>query len=192
MTVATPVKFKLGSIILCSLALVTGCAHRPNEISGRNAALTAHDNMRAEEHRTKSDTEIHELIDGFVKAIRAKDMNGIMSVFAPEVVSFDFGPPLQHGGGHDFEKRWQELFESYQGPIQYEVQELNITASDAVAFTRSLNWISGTLKNGNKRDRWLRWTASYRKTNGKWLIVHEHVSVPVDVKEGKALLDLKP
>ena len=56
----------------------------------------------------------------------------------------------------------------------------------------SLNRLSGTMKNGQKNDRWLRWTACYRKTNGKWLIVHEHVSVPADVRNGKAMLDLKP
>jgi hypothetical protein len=27
---------------------------------------------------------------------------------------------------------------------------------------------------------------------GQWLIEHEHVSVPVDVENGKAVLDLKP
>jgi ketosteroid isomerase-like protein len=61
-----------------------------------------------------------------------------------------------------------------------------------MAFTHSLNGISGTMKNGQKADRWLRWTACYRKTNGKWLIVHEQVSVPVDLRSGKAVLDLQP
>jgi len=31
-----------------------------------------------------------------------------------------------------------------------------------------------------------------RKTSGKWLIVHEQVSVPIDSGSGKAVLDLKP
>jgi ketosteroid isomerase-like protein len=43
-----------------------------------------------------------------------------------------------------------------------------------------------------RTDRWLRWTACYRKTNGKWLIIHEQVSVPVDLRTGNAILDLKP
>jgi ketosteroid isomerase-like protein len=94
--------------------------------------------------------------------------------------------------GQVFVKRWQELFESYQGPIDYEIRDLRITAGDVVAFSHSLNRIGGTIKNGQKSDRWLRWTACYRKTNGKWLIVHEQVSVPVDVPNGKAVLDLKP
>jgi len=143
-------------------------------------------------NKTNYEAEIRELIDGFVKALRAKDINGVMSVFAPEIVSFDFGPPLQHGGGETFIKRWQELFESYQSPIAYEVNDLSITVSDGVAFSYSLNRIGGTMKNGQKTDRWLRWTACYRKINGKWLIVHEHVSVPADLRSGKAMMDLKP
>jgi uncharacterized protein (TIGR02246 family) len=148
--------------------------------------------MVNEENRTKDKAAIRDLIDGFVKAIRAKDINGVMSVFAPEVVSYDLGPPLQHGGGEDFKKRWQELFEAYQGPIDYEIRDLSITAGDDVAFSHSLNRISGVLRNGEQSNRWLRWTACYRKTNGKWLIVHEQVSVPVDVRSRKAMLDLKP
>jgi uncharacterized protein (TIGR02246 family) len=148
--------------------------------------------MIIEEDKAKDEATIRELIDGFVKAIRAKDINGVMSVFAPEVVSFDLGPPLQHGGGEIFMKRWQELFELYQNPIEYEVRDLSIIAGDDVAFSHSLNRVGGTMKNGRKSDRWLRWTACYHKTNGKWLIVHEHVSVPVDLGNGKAMLDLKP
>lgn len=185
-------KFKLGSAFLLIIAIVTACSSRPNEANARTTNLTPQNPMTSEENTTKNEAAIRELIDGFVKAIRAKDMNGVMSVFAPEVVSFDLGPPLQHGGGEAFMKRWQELFGSYQSPIDYEVRDLRITAGGDVAFSYSLNRISGTTKNGQKTDRWLRWTACYRKTNGKWLIVHEQVSVPIDVRNGKAMLDLKP
>src|SRR5581483_11546388 len=182
-------KFRIGSIFLCAVALVTVFSRLTNEGNAGNLTVNT---MTAKENSTKNEAEIRELVDGFVKAIRARDINGVMSVFAPDVVSFDLGPPLQHGGGQEFTKRWQELFESYQGPIDYEVHNLSITAGDDVAFSHSLNRIGGTIKNGQKTDRWLRWTACYRKTDGKWLVVHEQVSVPVDVKNGKAILDLKP
>jgi len=142
-----------------------------------------------EQDRATEEAAIRKLIDGFVRAIRAKDIEGVMSVFSPDVVSFDISPPLQHGGGDAFVKRWQALFDSYQTPIAYELRELSIDASDEVAFSHSLNRMSGTMTNGVKTDRWLRWTACYRKINGAWLIVHEQVSVPVDMRSGKALLD---
>jgi ketosteroid isomerase-like protein len=47
-------------------------------------------------------------------------------------------------------------------------------------------------KDGNPIDMTLRLTDVLRKIKGKWLIVHEHVSVPVDVATGKADLTSKP
>ena len=130
-------------------------------------------------------------IDAFVAAIRSKDIAGVMDAFAPEVVSFDIGPPLQHGGGEEFRKRWQAVFDLFPGPIGYEVAELQVQSSQDLAWTRSLNRMHGTTRDGEV-DRWLRWTACWRKAEGRWRIVHEHVSVPVDLRGGKALLALKP
>jgi ketosteroid isomerase-like protein len=67
---------------------------------------------------------------------------------------------------------------------------VRIAAADDVAFSYCLHRVKGTLKSGQKTDWWLRWTAGYPKINGKWLIIHEQVSVPVDFKSGKAMLAL--
>jgi ketosteroid isomerase-like protein len=61
-----------------------------------------------------------------------------------------------------------------------------------MAFGHSLNRISGTLKNGNRTGYWVRWTGCFRKIDGTWLIVHDQVSVPLDVESGRALLNLEP
>ena len=113
-------------------------------------------------------------------------------MYAQEVVTFDIVPPLRHIGADALRKLWEEVFSVYQGPIDYEIHDLTITVGDDVAFTHSLNRISGTLNNGQKTELWLRWTAGFRKINGTWLIVLNHNSVPVDLAHGKAALDLKP
>jgi hypothetical protein len=38
---------------------------------------------------------------------------------------------------------------------------------------------------------WARATVCYREIDGKWMITHEHESVPFDVNSGKASLDLE-
>src|SRR5262245_46510873 len=60
-------------------------------------------------------------------------------------------PTLQHGGA-TLVNRWQELFESYRSTVDYELHDLSITSSDDVAFSHSLNRISGTMKSGRKTD----------------------------------------
>lgn len=148
--------------------------------------------MAIEEDRAKDEAAIRGLVDRLVRAVRAKDIDGVRSVYAPELVAFDIVPPLQYVGAEAFMEPWREVFELYRDPIHYEVRDLSITAGDDVAFSRSLNRISGTMKNGQKTDVWLRWTACYRKIGGEWLIVHLQASVPVDFRSGRAVLDLKP
>jgi uncharacterized protein (TIGR02246 family) len=148
--------------------------------------------MAVEDNKKTDEAEITRVIEGGVEAIRDKNIEGVMSLYAPEVVSFDIVPPLRYLGAEAFRKAWEEVFSSFQGPIGYEIHDLSITVGDDVAFTYSLNRISGTLTTGQKPDLWLRWTACFRKINGTWLIVHHHNSVPVDVQTGRAVLDLKP
>jgi uncharacterized protein (TIGR02246 family) len=136
--------------------------------------------------------DIRALIDRFAAAIRGKDLRGVMSVFADDVISFDLGPPLQHGGGDVFVAHWRALFDAYDGAIEYEIRDLHVEVAHDLAFSRSLNRTAGTLKNGRRAERWLRWTACYRKRDSGWVIVHEHVSVPADLQRGVARLDLKP
>jgi ketosteroid isomerase-like protein len=84
------------------------------------------------------------------------------------------------------------LFKQPGAAFGYEIRDLSLTLGDDVAFGHSLNRVSGTLKNGNTTDFWLRWTACFRKIDGNWLITHDQVSVPVDPESGRALLNLEP
>jgi uncharacterized protein (TIGR02246 family) len=148
--------------------------------------------MAVEENKKNDETAIKRVIEGGVNAVRNKDIGGVMSLYAPEDVSFDIVPSLRYVGADAFRNVWEEVFSSFQGPIGYEMHDLTITVGDDVAFTHSLNRISGTMNTGLKTDLWLRWTACFRKINSKWLIVHHQNSVPVDLQHGKAVLDLKP
>ena len=147
--------------------------------------MAAHD-------QTGEESGIRQLIDGFQRAIRAKDLGGVLSVYAPDIVSFDLVPPMQHVGIAAYRRPWEATFASFEGPIGYEVSDLHITAADEVAFSHSLNRMSGTTKNGQRISMWVRWTACFRKLDGRWLVTHEQVSVPIDMESGRALLDLEP
>jgi len=135
---------------------------------------------------------IRQRIEDLAKAIHTKDINGVMSLYASDIVSFDIDPPLRYIGADRKRRAWQEVFAAYSGPIAYEVRDLNVTTQGELAFVLSLNHVHGTLASGHASDLWLRWTACFRRIEGGWLIVHDHVSVPVDLKHGKAALNLKP
>jgi ketosteroid isomerase-like protein len=83
-----------------------------------------------------------------VEALRAMDLEGVMSLYAPDIVSFDIVPPLRHVGEKAKEKNWAHAFAIYQRPLGYEIRDLTLTLGDDVAFEHSLNRVSGTSKNG--------------------------------------------
>ena len=148
--------------------------------------------MADDRHHTSDEAAIRELIGTFAQAFRDKDVHGAMAPFDENIVSFDILPPLQTVGAATFVTHWQQFFESHEGPIHVEFPDVRIAAGDGLAFSYCVHRITGTLKGGQQSDWWLRWTACYRKTNGRWVIVHEHVSVPIDLKSGQALTDLTP
>ncbi|HEX2492802.1 MAG TPA: SgcJ/EcaC family oxidoreductase [Steroidobacter sp.] len=142
--------------------------------------------------RATDEANIRQRINSWVEALRAMDLEGVMSLYAPDIVSFDLVPPLRHVGAQAKEKNWANVFAIYQRPLGYEIRDLTLTLGDGVACGHSLNRVSGTLKNGNRTDFWLRWTACFRKIDGNWLIAHDQVSVPLDPESSRALLNLEP
>src|SRR6266566_5653779 len=110
--------------------------------------------MAVEEHKKNDEAAIKRIIEGGVEAVRNKNIEGVMSLYAPEVVSFDIVPPLRYVGADAFRNVWEEVFSSFQGPIGYELHDLTITVGDDVAFTYCLNRISGTLHTGQQTDLW--------------------------------------
>jgi len=130
------------------------------------------------------------LLEGF----KAKDPNKIMSCYTPDetLFVFDVVPPRQYVGAKAYRADWEGLFAQYPGPIEADMSELSVMADRTLGYAHLIVHAVLTDKDGKKTDTNVRTTDVFRKTGGKWLIVHEHNSVPVDFATGKADLIAKP
>lgn len=140
---------------------------------------------------TQDEVDILERVDTLVESVRKMDLDGIKTMFAPNLVSFDIEPPLRHLGAEAKWNNWIKVFTFYQA-VDYEIRDLTVQVSGDLAVAYSVNHISGTLQSGDKNDYWVRWTAVFRKIDGTWLITHDQVSVPTDFATGRSKLDLEP
>jgi ketosteroid isomerase-like protein len=140
--------------------------------------------------RTIDEADIRRRMDKWAEAIRAMDVEGVASSYAPDITSFDVGPLLRQLGAGAKRQNWVGLFAMFQRPLDYEIRDLTIAAGDEVAFGCSLNRLGGTSKDGKRNDIWVRFTACFRKIDGIWLFAHDHVSVPLDPPSGRALTTL--
>jgi len=135
---------------------------------------------------------VRELMDRQFGAIRTKDLDRLMTLYADDVVYFDVVPPLQFAGAEALRDRFRHWFDGYQGPIDVELRDLTIAASADMAVARGFSRAAGTLTNGREVGVWVRVTSCSRRTDRGWLVFHEHVSLPVDVAAGRPAMDLVP
>jgi ketosteroid isomerase-like protein len=49
---------------------------------------------------------IRQRVEDCVKALRATDIDGVMSLYAPNIVSFDIIPPLRYVGADNKRRAW--------------------------------------------------------------------------------------
>ena len=139
------------------------------------------------------ETAIRALEHNFAEAVKAKDLDKIMSSYehGQNLVVFDVVPPREYVGWDAYKADWQKVLGTFSGAVTFEISGLEVTAVGNLAYGYSFQHVAGKTTNGNTMDVTVRVTDVYRKSGGKWLIVHEHVSVPVDLDSGKADLQSK-
>lgn len=136
--------------------------------------------MSASNNKTTDEARIRELIEAWAKAVRDKDIDGIMANHAPDILLFDVPPPVQLRGADAYRKSWEHFFPWFQDSGIFDISELSITAGDDVALGHGLVRCGGTEANGDNVELVVRLTVGYRKIGGQWTVTHEHRSVPAE------------
>lgn len=144
--------------------------------------------------KASDEAEIKALEQRLADGIKAKDIKRMMSCYVPgdQLFVFDVVPPRQYVGSEAYQKSWQNFLDTFNGPINAEVSDIAVTSDGHLAFSHSIQHLSGTAKDGKPFDATLRYTDGYRKIHGRWLIVLEHISVPINMASAKPDFSSKP
>src|SRR5215813_9786966 len=102
---------------------------------------------------------ITSLLEARAQAVRAKDPEAALSPCAPDFLCYDLAPPLARAGAAALDRRGLTAwFDTWRGPIRYDLRNLAITVSGDIAFGHGLLRIGGTKKDGYEGDLWTRQT----------------------------------
>ncbi len=135
--------------------------------------------MSVSDNRTTDEATIRELIEDWARAVRAKDLKGILANHSPEILMFDVPPPLRSKGIDAYKKTWDLFFSwSDDDPVVFDFNEMDITAGADVGYVTALMRCAGTEKNGERIKLDFRLTIGLRKIGGQWIVMHEHHSIP--------------
>jgi ketosteroid isomerase-like protein len=160
------------SIFATLLAMLTTFAYsqaaRADDPADTNALLTIERNMAA-----------------------AQNVGEITKYVSNDIVFEDVSPGEVHGI-KAFEQDIAAQFAAVSD-LKTNILEMTVVASPTVAFAYSIQSYTMKIKaSGQPLSGTFRQTDGYRKQNGKWLLVYQHLSVPYDLKTGMAVMHETP
>lgn len=184
-------KKTLFSMIVTSVLAISAYGQETTKLHNTNQEIGQHLSGDWEGEATDK-VLLRKCVEEWALAVRAKNIDGVMSLYASNIISFDVGPDFRYGKIENKRREWQKFFAIYTGSVAYEVNELNVTTNGELAFVHSINQVKGELANGRITNHWVRWTACFRQIDNVWKIVHDHGSFPIDFERMVPVLNLKP
>jgi uncharacterized protein (TIGR02246 family) len=121
---------------------------------------------------------VRDLIEAWADSVRRKDYDGILRSHAADFVMFDVPPPFKSVGLDAYRKTWDLFFSGSGEPVRFEIQDMDVTAGVDVAFAFATMRCTTRGSDGKPEPLDFRLTICLRKIDGRWMIAHEHHSVP--------------
>jgi uncharacterized protein (TIGR02246 family) len=127
---------------------------------------------------TTDEAAIRDLIEGWTRAVRARDFDAILAHHSADILMFDVPPPFESKGIDAYRKTWDLFYSAQPEPIAFDIQRMDVVAGVDVAFVTALMRCAEKERNQEIIALDFRLTIGLRKINGHWTILHEHHSVP--------------
>lgn len=144
--------------------------------------------------RTKLDEKaaVKKVIDDFMAALCRKDVKAMMSHYAAELVAYDVKPPYQTKGAIAWKHTWEACIDYFPESFSVNIKDLKIHVGGDVAVSHYIFCLTGTPKEHDAAQTYIRTTTAFKKMQGKWKIVHEHGSVPFNPHTRVAVFTMEP
>ena len=127
---------------------------------------------------SSDESAVRDVIEAWADAVHRKDYPGILQNHSLDFVMFDVPPPFRSVGLDAYRKTWDLFFSWSSDPIPFQIEELDVTAGADVAFAFASMRCEGPGPDGQPEALDFRLTMGLKKIDGRWMIAHEHHSVP--------------
>lgn len=138
------------------------------------------------------EAEIRKMIQDWSDALERKDVDGLVADYAPDAVLFDAIPPYKTVGADKIREVWEQCLPFFPDEFKSEHRDVEIHVQGDTAFAHCLHHFVPTDASHPCGQTWMRITVGYRRVNGKWKVVHEHVSIPFNPMDNQAWMIKDP
>lgn len=121
-----------------------------------------------------------------------RDADGAVEIWLkdPNVCVFDLGKTPQYFGWDALHKTMHEMVAGSVGTFDVDFGTPTVMASGDLGCSWQILHVTTEQKSGAKTDIIVRQTDVWNRVDGRWYIVHEHVSLPMAEGEAEQLLSI--
>ncbi len=141
---------------------------------------------------TTDEDAIRQILNHWFEATAAKDIDGVMTNIADNIVSYEHDTPLQYVGRYNVREVCQRGFDMTNGDVTWTVPDTSIIVVGDLAVQWGLNQMCAQEPGQPPYESWSRGTRIFRRINGEWIMIHQHVSYPYDPETNEAKTQLQP
>lgn len=138
------------------------------------------------ENMSADEAEIRHMMHEWSRALEAKDAAGMVKDYASGAVLYDAIPPYKTVGADNIRQVWENCLPYFPEQFKSEHRDVQIHVAGDTAFAHCMHHFIPTPADDPIGQNWLRVTVGYRKFNGKWKVIHEHVSTPFNPMNSQA------
>lgn len=136
---------------------------------------------------TPTESEVRARLDALADAIRNLELEAILAFYSPDIRAFDCHTLMQMQGLVEYRAHWESCLPHMRGPMTFDILQLDVEAGGDMAFCHYLVNCGCTGTDGEYHGGVLRATACFRKVDGEWVVVHDHISAPFDPETGMTM-----
>ena len=141
---------------------------------------------------SEDEAAIRRLIATWSRALEAKDLDGLVADYADDAVLFDAIPPYKTVGKEAIREVWANCLPYFPERFKSEHRDIVIHVTGDTAIMHCLHHFIPEPANDPIGQNWLRVTVGYRRIEGKWKSVHDHISTPFNPMNSQAWMIRDP
>ncbi|GAB3422883.1 hypothetical protein GCM10027569_54870 [Flindersiella endophytica] len=157
--------------------------------AGRWVVVHEHHSFPSVSASDADDGGVRALLSRWSEQTRTKDLDGMMTGIAEDVVSYEMETPLQYAGIDSVREVCSRGLKATEEEVDFTVPEPRILVREDLAVEWGLDRIQAGVLAGVV---WSRGTRVFQRRAGEWVMVHQHLSYPRDPSTGQARTDLEP
>jgi uncharacterized protein (TIGR02246 family) len=140
----------------------------------------------------QDEADIRALIAEWSRALEAKDVAKMTENYVPDALLYDAIPPYKTVGVEAIRQAWNACFPFFPEKFKSEHRDLVVHVAGDVALVYGLHHFVPEPAGDPIGENWLRMTVGYRRIDGQWKVVHEHISTPFNPMTSQAWMITDP